>query len=201
MVWNYLFIPKQLHRWCLCMDKYFHTTVNQACDYLSMPGFKLNHVSICFISIPQIYNKKAWITRHIFVIFMKHCLIFWATMYLLSLGDLIKIFPKRLLLQIYKSNIQSKLDSGLSISGYTTEDNLDLVQRIQNCCARIINYDDCITLTPEGYTLLSRWNFSSIANFKTIFCVRTMVVEIHGYNASTSKRLIPIKMYKGTLQM
>ena len=27
------------------MDKYFHLTLYQACDYLSMLGLKLNHVN------------------------------------------------------------------------------------------------------------------------------------------------------------
>ena len=45
MGWNYLFIPKlqRLHRWSLGMDKYFHPTLNRACDYLSMLGLKLNY--------------------------------------------------------------------------------------------------------------------------------------------------------------
>ena len=43
----YLFIPKlqRLHRWSLGMDKQFHLTLCQACDYLSMEGLKLNPVS------------------------------------------------------------------------------------------------------------------------------------------------------------
>ena len=47
MGWNYLSIPKlqRLHRWSLGMDKQFHPMLYWACDYLSMLGFKLNHVS------------------------------------------------------------------------------------------------------------------------------------------------------------
>ena len=51
--------------------------------------------------------------------------------YLHALRRLKKIFPKLLLLKVYKAYIQSKLDYGLSIRGCTTEDNLDRVQRIQ----------------------------------------------------------------------
>ena len=45
--WIYLSIPKlQLcNSWSLWTDKWFHLTFYQACDYLSMLGFKLNHVS------------------------------------------------------------------------------------------------------------------------------------------------------------
>ena len=47
MGWNYLSIPKlqRLHHWSLGMDKLFHPTLLWACNYLSMLGLKLNHVS------------------------------------------------------------------------------------------------------------------------------------------------------------
>ena len=45
--WNYLSIPKlqQLHRQCLGMDKLFHPTFHNGCNYLSLLGFKFNLVS------------------------------------------------------------------------------------------------------------------------------------------------------------
>ena len=45
--WNYLPIPKLqwCNHWSLGMDKSFHPTLYWACDYLSMPGLKLNYVS------------------------------------------------------------------------------------------------------------------------------------------------------------
>ena len=47
MGWNYLSIPKlqRLHRWSLGMDKSFHPMHYNGCNYLSMLGLKLNHVS------------------------------------------------------------------------------------------------------------------------------------------------------------
>ena len=47
MGWNYLSIPKlqRCNRWSLGMDKSFHPTLYQACNYLSMLWLKLNHVS------------------------------------------------------------------------------------------------------------------------------------------------------------
>ena len=47
MGWNYLSIPKlqRCNRWSLGMDKLFHPTLYMACDYVSMLGLKLNHVS------------------------------------------------------------------------------------------------------------------------------------------------------------
>ena len=47
MGWNYLSIPKlqRLHRWSLGMHKLFHPTHYNGCNYLSMLGLKLIHVS------------------------------------------------------------------------------------------------------------------------------------------------------------
>ena len=47
MGWNYLSIPKlqRCNRWSLGMDKQFYPTLLWACDYLSMLGSKLIHVS------------------------------------------------------------------------------------------------------------------------------------------------------------
>ena len=49
-----------------------------------------------------------------------------------------KILLSQLLLNIYKSYVQSKIDYGLSIWGCTTEANLDRMQIIQNLLARIM---------------------------------------------------------------
>ena len=55
MGWNYLSIPKlqRLHRWSLGMDKLFHPTLYNECNYLSMLGLKLNQVS-------KTGPRKAW---------------------------------------------------------------------------------------------------------------------------------------------
>ena len=47
MGWNYLSIPKlqRSNHWSLGMGKQFHPTLYCACDYLSMLGLKLNHIS------------------------------------------------------------------------------------------------------------------------------------------------------------
>ena len=47
MGWNYLSISKlqRLHRWSLEMHKLVHPTLRNGCDYLSIPGLTLNHVS------------------------------------------------------------------------------------------------------------------------------------------------------------
>ena len=49
--------------------------------------------------------------------------IFYNYVWIWTIRRLNKIFPKQLLLEVYKSYIQSKLDYGLSIGGCTTEAN------------------------------------------------------------------------------
>ena len=54
-----------------------------------------------------------------------------------------RIVPRGLLLKVYKSYIQSKLEYGLTIWGCTTDTNRGKIQRIQSLAARIIsgNFD------------------------------------------------------------
>ena len=78
MGWNnYLSIPKlqRLHCWSLGMDRLFHSTLHTGCNYLSMLGSKLNHVSKrspCYLShhwfwwwlvcsAPSQYRKQWWL--------------------------------------------------------------------------------------------------------------------------------------------
>ena len=126
--------------------------------------------------------------------------------YLHVLRRLNKIFPKQLLLNVYKSYIQSKLDYGLSIWGCTTEGNLDRVQRIQNFCARIIcnNYD---YINTRGIDLVKSLKIQAIRERRDYFlcvlmfkCIHglaphylsndvTMVVDIHGYDTRSSENM------------
>ena len=66
MGWNYLSVPK--HQQCNCWSLGFHSTRCWVCDYLSMLGLKLNHVSkkvswnqhcILLISCIQIQHNAA----------------------------------------------------------------------------------------------------------------------------------------------
>ena len=90
-----------------------------------------------------------------------------------------KIFPKQLLLKIYKSYVQSKLDYGLSIWGCTPEGNLDRVQRIQNFCARIIckNYD---YINTRGIDLVDSLKIQTIRQCRDHFLSVLMFKAIHG---------------------
>ena len=89
-----------------------------------------------------------------------------------------KIFPKQLLLKMYKSYIQSQLDYGLSIRGCTTEVNLDRTQRIQNFCARIIckNYD---FINTRGIYLVDSLKIQTIRQRRDYFLSVLMFKAIH----------------------
>ena len=45
MVWNYIPKLQRFHSWSLGIDKQFHPTIYDWCNYLSMLGLKLFHVS------------------------------------------------------------------------------------------------------------------------------------------------------------
>ena len=126
--------------------------------------------------------------------------------YVHVLRRLTKIFPKQLLLKIYTSYVQSKLDYRLSIWGCTTEGNLDCVQKIQNSCARIIcrNYD---YINTRGIDLVDSLKiqtirqrkdyFLSVLMFKAIHGLTphylcndvTMIVDVHDYNTRSSESM------------
>ena len=54
MGWNYLSIPKlkRCNRWSLGLDKQFHPTLYNGCNYLSMVGLKIKHVSKMGVQAP-----------------------------------------------------------------------------------------------------------------------------------------------------
>ena len=126
--------------------------------------------------------------------------------YLHVLRRLNKIFPKQLLLKVYKSYIQSKLDYGLSIWWCTTEGNLDRVQRIQNFCARII-CNKYGYINTRGIDLVKSLKLQAIRERRDYFvcvlmfkCIHglaphylsndvTMVVDIHGYDTRSSENM------------
>ena len=109
-----------------------------------------------------------------------------------------KILPSALLLNIYKTYVQSKIDYGLSIWGCTTEVNLNRVQRIQNLLARII----CNNFELNQYHALQtirerRDYFLCVLIFKCIHGLApyylsndvTMHVDIHGYDTRSAENM------------
>ena len=80
MRWNYLSIPKlqRLQRWSLGMDKLFHLTLYNECNYLSMLGLKSIHVSergCCFLwhfAAARVIIAVGQTASHSRCIFMRH---------------------------------------------------------------------------------------------------------------------------------
>ena len=117
-----------------------------------------------------------------------------------------KILPSALLLNIYKTYVQSKIDYGLSIWGCTTEVNLNRVQRIQNVLARIIcnNFD---YIHSRGIDLVRSLKLQTIRERRDYFlcvlmfkCIHglaphylsndvTMHVDIHGYDTRSAENM------------
>ena len=117
-----------------------------------------------------------------------------------------KILPSQLLLNIYKSYVQSKIDYGLSIWGCTTEANLDRIQRTQNLLARIMcnNFDYISFRGIEMVRTLRLQNirerrdyFICILMFKCIYGLAphylcndvTMYVDINGYDTRSAENM------------
>ena len=117
-----------------------------------------------------------------------------------------KILPSQLLLNIYKSYVQSKIDYGLSIWGCTTEANFDRIQRIQNLLARIMcnNFDYInfrgieMVRTLRLQTIRERRDyFLCILMFKCIHGLAphylcndvTMYVDINGYDTRSAENM------------
>ena len=109
-----------------------------------------------------------------------------------------------LLLNIYKTYVQSKIDFGLSIWGCSAEVNLNRVQRIQNLLARIIcnNFD---YIHSRGIDLVRSLKLQTIRERRDYFlcvlmfkCIHglaphylsndvTMHVDIHGYDTRSAE--------------
>ena len=90
-----------------------------------------------------------------------------------------RIFPKELLLQVYKSYIQPRLDYGITLYGCSTQKNIDLVQRVQNHAARLItgsfDYINC-----RGIDLVKSLNLYNIRDRRDYFLTILMFKAIHG---------------------
>ena len=91
-----------------------------------------------------------------------------------------KILPSALLLNIYKTYVQSKIDNGLSIWGCTTEVNLNRVQRIQNLLARILcNNFLCVLMFKCIHGLAPHYLSNDV----------TMHVDMHGYDTRSAENM------------
>ena len=100
--------------------------------------------------------------------------------YMLSmLRRMSKIFPQSLLVKIYKTFIQPKIDYGITVWGFTTESNLNRIQRIQNHAVRIIlkNFD---YVNTRGIDLVRHLGLFDIRSRRDYFMQMFMFKAIHG---------------------
>lgn len=88
-------------------------------------------------------------------------------------------FPYDCLLQIYKSYIQPKIDYAITVWGYTTEMNMNKIQRLQNRVARAIfnNYD---YINVRGIDLVASMNLMNVRQRRDYFMSLLMFKCIHG---------------------
>ena len=87
--------------------------------------------------------------------------------------------PFNSLIQIYKSFIQPKIDYAITVWGYTTDMNLNRIQRLQNRVARAIynNYD---FLNVRGIDLIASMNVMNVRQRRDYFMSLLVFKCIHG---------------------
>ena len=90
-----------------------------------------------------------------------------------------RIFPMNLLLQVYKSYIQPRLDYGITLYGCSTQKNIDLVQMVQNHAAMLImgNFD---YINCRGIDLVKSLNLYTIRDRRDYFLTTLMFKAING---------------------
>ena len=71
--WNYVFIPKlqRCNRWSLWLDKQFHPTYYNGCNYLSEAVLKSIHVSKMAAGISCLLNESLKVTNGIYLFELK----------------------------------------------------------------------------------------------------------------------------------
>ena len=125
-------------------------------DYLGLKYDKNIRWDVYIESFCQELSKKIWI-----------------------LSRLREFLPFELLLNIYKSTIQPKIDYGISVWGFTSDMNLNRIQRLQNRAARAMynNYD---YVNTRGLDLLVDMKVMNVRQRRDYFVSLLMFKSIHG---------------------
>ena len=85
------------------------------------------------------------------------------------------VLPSQMLMYIFTSIIQPKIDYVRSIWGYTTAHNINKVQRLQNRAARILTGNfDCVN--TRGIDLVKNLGLMNVTQRRDYF----MIILIHG---------------------
>ena len=89
------------------------------------------------------------------------------------------MLPSQMLMYIYTSIIQPKMDYAISVWGYTTAHNITQVQRLQHRAARILtgNVDHVNT---RGIDLVNTLGLMNASQRRDYFMIILMFTSIHG---------------------
>ena len=95
------------------------------------------------------------------------------------LSRLKPVLPSQMLMYIYTSIIQPKIDYAISIWGYTTAHNINKVQRLQNRAAGILtgNFD---YVNTRGIDLVKNLGLMNVTQRRVYFMIIMMFKSIHG---------------------
>ena len=95
------------------------------------------------------------------------------------LSRLKPVLPSQMLMYIYTSIIQPKIDYAISIWGYTTAHNINKVQRLQNRAARMLtgNVD---YVNTRGIDLVKNLGLMNVTQRRDYFMIIMMFKSIHG---------------------
>ena len=95
------------------------------------------------------------------------------------LSRLKPVLPSQMLMYIYSSIIQPKIDYAISIWGYTTAHNINKVQRLQNRAARILtgNFD---YVNTRGIDFVNNLGLMNVTQRRDYFMLIMMFKTIHG---------------------
>ena len=94
------------------------------------------------------------------------------------LSRLKPVLPSQMLMYIYTSIIQPKIDYGISIWGYTTAHNINKVQRLQNRAARILTGNFAYVNT-RGIDLVKNLGLMNVTQRRDYFMIIMMFKSIH----------------------
>jgi hypothetical protein len=96
-----------------------------------------------------------------------------------SLSRAKSFVPRQVLLDMYKSLIQPKIDYAITVWGYTTDQNLDRIQLLQNRAARVIcnNFD---FVNTRGINLVADLKLMNVRQRRDYFMALLVFKSIHG---------------------
>ena len=89
------------------------------------------------------------------------------------------MLPSHMLMYIYTSIIQPKINYAISIWGYTTAHNINKVQRLQNRAARILT-GNCDYVNTRGIDLVKTLGLMNVSQRRDYFMIMLMFKSIHG---------------------